>query len=125
MKEERMVRTRNIAWWLAPAILVVLFDAWLGLHELIGARLLGDVDPRAEIQFGAAAIWLTLALATAVGLAWSRRRPGLAGGLIIVGSLPAAMLVWSPAVMVAGLAACAGAIYHLAHVGAQIDRVGA
>jgi hypothetical protein len=120
-----MVRTRKIAWWLAPAILVVLFDAWLGLHELIGGSLLGDVDPRAEIQFGAAAIWLTLALATAVGLAWSRRRPGLAGGLIIVGSLPAAMLVWSPAVMVAGLAACAGAIYHLAHVGAQMDRVDA
>jgi hypothetical protein len=27
-REERMVRTRNIAWWLAPAILVMLFDAW-------------------------------------------------------------------------------------------------
>lgn len=123
--EERMVPTKSIAWWLAPAILVVLFDAWLGLHELIGGSLLGDVEPRAEIQFGAAAIWLTLALATAAGLAWRRRRPALAGGLIIVGSLPAAMLVWSPAVMIVGLASCAGAIYHLVHVGARVDRVGA
>lgn len=120
-----MVRTKKIAWWLAPAILVMLFDAWLGIHELIGGSLLGDVDPRAEIRFGAAGIWLALAVATAVGLALSRRRPALAGGLIIVGSLPAAMLVWSPAVMVAGLASCAGAIYHLAHAGARVDRVGA
>jgi hypothetical protein len=120
-----MDRTRKIAWWLAPAILVMLFDAWLGIHELIGGSLFGDVDPRAEVRFGATAVWLTLAVATALGLAMNRRRPGLAGGLIIIGSLPAAMLVWSPAVMIAGLASCAGAIYHLARVGARVDRVGA
>jgi hypothetical protein len=119
-----MVRTRKIAWWLGPAILVMLFDAWLGIHELIGGSLLGDMDPRAEVQFGAAGIWLTLALATGAGLALRWRRPGLAGGLIIVGSLPAAMLVWSPVVMVAGLASCAGAFYHLARVGVRVDRVG-
>jgi hypothetical protein len=120
-----MVRTRKIEWWLGPATLVMLFDAWLGIHELIGGSVLGDVDPRAEVRFGAAAIWLTLAFATGAGLALRRRRPGLAGGLIIVGSLPAAMLVWSPVVMVAGLASCAGAFYHLAHVGAGVDRLGA
>jgi hypothetical protein len=78
-REERMVRTRNIAWWLAPAVLVMVFDAWLGVHELTGGSLLGDPDPRAEVQFGAAGVWLALAIATAVGLALHRRRPGLAG----------------------------------------------
>jgi hypothetical protein len=122
--ENDMIRTKNIAWWLAPAVLVMLFDAWLAIHELTGGGLLGEPDPRAEVQLGATAIWLALAIATAVGLAFSMRRPALAGGLIIIGSLPAAMLVWSPAVMVVGLASCAGAIYHLARVGARMDRVG-
>jgi hypothetical protein len=121
-EEDRMVRTKDIAWWLAPAILVMLFDAWLAIHELIGGSLLGDTDPRAEIRFGAAGVWLALAVATAAGLVLRRRRPGLAGGLIIVGSLPAAMLVWSPTVMVAGLASCTGAFYHIAHTGARVDR---
>ena len=52
----------------------MLFDAWIGIYELIGGSLLGDVDPRAEA-------------------------------------------------MVAGLASCAGALYHLARVGARVDRV--
>ena len=119
-----MVRTKRIAWWLAPAVLVLVFDAWLAVHELTGGSLLGDVDPRTEIQFATAGVWLALAVATAVGLAFSTRRPALAGGLIIIGSLPAAMLVWSPPVMIVGLASCAGAIYHLARIGARMDRAG-
>ena len=122
-KENDMVRTKAIAWWLAPAVLVVVFDAWLSIHELT-VSLLGDADPRTEIRFSTAGIWLAFAVATAVGLAFSARRPALAGGLIIVGSLPAAMLVWSPLVMVVGLASCAGAIYHLARIGVRVDRVG-
>jgi hypothetical protein len=118
-----MDRKRGIPWWLAPAVLVLLFDAWLAIHELIGGSLLGDPDPRADVRFGAAAVWLVLAIATAAGLALNRRRPGLAGGLIIIGSIPAALLVWSPAVMVAGLASCAGAITHLVRIGARTDRV--
>ena len=102
----------------------MLFDAWLAIHELTGGSLLGDTDPRTEIRFGAAGVWLALAIATAIGLAFRMRRPALAGGLIIIGSLPAAMFVWSPAVMVVGLASCAGAIYHLARIGARVDQVG-
>lgn len=119
-----MFRTKTIAWWLAPAVLVLVFNAWLAVHELSGGSLLGDVDPRTEIRFAAAGIWLAFAVATAVGLAFSTRRPALAGGLIIVGSVPAAMLVWSPLVMVVGLASCAGAIYHLARIGPRTERAG-
>jgi hypothetical protein len=69
-KEHDIVRTKRIAWWLAPAVVVMVFDAWLAIHELTGGGLLGDVDPRTEIRFAAAAIWLAFAVATSVGLAF-------------------------------------------------------
>jgi hypothetical protein len=46
---------------------------------------------------------------------FSRRRPGLAGGLLIVGSLPAVLMFWAPAVVAVGLASWVGAIYHIVH----------
>ena len=101
------------SWWLVPAVLVGLFDVMLFLAQLTHFFGLMEFEPRVGTRLAASAAWLLAAVCIAVGLALRDRRPQRAGVLVIVGSVPAVLLVWMVVAPLLGVAAIVGAIYHM------------
>lgn len=97
------------SWWLVPAVLVGLFDVMLFLGQV--TDFFGE--PRVGTRLTASAVWLLFAVCIAVGLALRDRRPQRAGVLVIVGSVPALLLVWMVVPPLLGVAAIVGAINHM------------
>jgi len=101
------------SWWLVPAVLVGLFDVMLFLGQLTDFFGLIEEEPRVGTRLAASAAWLLFAACIAVGIALRNRRPQRAGVLVIVGSVPALLLVWMVVPPLLGVAAIVGAIYHM------------
>lgn len=101
------------SWWLVPAVLVGLFDVMLFLGQLTAFFGFIEFEPRVGTRLAASAVWLMFSVCMAVGLALRNRRPQRAGILVIVGSLPALLIVWMVLPPLFGIAAIVGAIYHM------------
>ena len=102
------------SWWLVPAVLVGMFDVMLLIGQLRGDFFgLVEFEPRVGTRLTASAVWLLCAVCIAVGIALRNRRPQRAGVLVIVGSLPAVLLVWMVVPPLLGIAAIVGAIQHM------------
>jgi len=112
-RREPMIEEIRRSWWLVPAVLVGLFDVMLFLGQLTHFFGLMEFEPRVGTRVTASVVWLLFAVCIAVGIALRDRRPQRAGILVIVGSLPALLLVWMVVPPLLGVAAIVGAIYHM------------
>ena len=101
------------SWWLVPAVLVGLFDVALVVGQLTDFFGLMSGEPRVGTRLTASAVWLLAAVCLAAGLVLRDRRPQRAGVLVIIGSVPAILLVWMVVPPLVGLAAIIGAIDHM------------
>jgi hypothetical protein len=101
------------SWWLVPAVLVGLFDVMLFIAQLTQFFGLMEAEPRVGTRLAASAVWLLAAVCLAVGLVLRDRRPQRAGVLVMIGSVPAVLMVWMVVPPLVGLAAIIGAIDHM------------
>jgi hypothetical protein len=110
-RREPMNATIRRSWWLVPATLILLFDLWLFLGQLTEHMPFGtEGEPRVGVRLAASAFWLLFTVCMAAGIMLRNRRPQRAGWLVIVGTLPAFMLVWVVVPPLLAIATVVGAI---------------
>jgi hypothetical protein len=112
-RRERMNDQIRRSWWLVPAVLVGLFDVMLFIGQLTHFFGLMEAEPRVGTRLTASAVWFLAAVCLAAGLVMRDRRPQRAGVLVIIGSVPALLLMWMVVPPLVGVAAVIGAIDHM------------
>ena len=106
-----MNATIRRSWWLVPATMILLFEVALFLGP---TRFRGLAPETASFgsRLASSAVWLLCTVCMAE-IAIRNRRPQRAGWLVIVGTLPALLLVWAIVPPLLAIATIVGAMAHM------------